>query len=142
MEIIRQEFQRVALIPKKLVRPLEGLTPVKNKKIGGVTVDNLTKLIELKAQKKILEQLQANLQAEKEKAKKLLTEARQSRIDLEDVDTRGMSDEEKYWHNAEIELADVRAVRHRATCGGINTALLAIDAELLCIENSIEIYEN
>ena len=140
MEIIRQEFQRVALIPKKLVRPLEGLTPVKNKKIGGITVEK--RLIELKAQKKILEQLQANLQAEKEKAKKLLTEARQSRIDLEDVDTRGMSDEEKYWHNAEIELADVRAVRHRATCGGINTALLAIDAELLCIENSIEIYEN
>ena len=140
MEIIRQEFQRVALIPKKLVRPLEGLTPVKNKKIGGITVEK--RLIELKAQKKILEQLQANLQAEKEKAKKLLTEARQNRIDLEDVDTRGMSDEEKYWHNAEIELADVRAVRHRATCGGINTALLAIDAELLYIENSIEIYEN
>ena len=58
-------------------------------------MDNLTKLIELKAQKKILEQLQSNLQAEKEKAKKLLTEARQNRLDLEDVDTRGMSDEEK-----------------------------------------------
>lgn len=100
------------------------------------------RLIELKAQKKILEQLQSNLQVEKEKAKKLLTEARQNRIDLEDVDTRGMSDEEKYWHNAEIELADVRAVRHRATCGGLNAALLAIDAELLYIENSIEIYEN
>ena len=104
-------------------------------------MENLTKLIELKAQKKALEQLQANLQAEKEKLKKELTEARQKRIDLEDMDTTGMDDEEKYYHNMEIELMDVRILRTRGMRGGINTALLEIDCELLCIENSIKIYE-
>ena len=99
------------------------------------------RLIELKAQKKILEQLQSNLQAEKEKLKKELTEARQKRIDLEDMDTTGMDDEEKYYHNMEIELMDVRILRTRGMRGGVNAALLEIDCELLCIENSIKIYE-
>lgn len=118
-----------------------GLDPVKNqKKIGGNCMENLTKLIELKAQKNILMQLEENIHAQKAE---VVEENRKIRDEINDLEIE-LSIEPLYEdatkkNQLSERLRDLIHERNklRFKRSGINSTLIEIDDLMSKINSEI-----